>query len=219
MIADQLIEIYDLLYACFGPQGWWPGQTPLEIAVGAILTQNTSWTNVEKAIGNLKQARCLTAEALYELDRAHLAELIRPAGYYNLKAKRLKNFVTWLFDTFAGDLTAAAKTNTETLREQLLSIKGIGLETADSILLYAFEKQVFVVDAYTGRIAGRHGLIEPGADYETLRNLFEYSLPHDKALYNEYHALLVKCGKDYCRPKARCSGCPLEQLPHEITVY
>lgn len=218
MIADQLMQIYRLLYSSFGPQGWWPGESRLDIVVGAVLTQNTNWGNVEKAMSNLKRAGCLNTEALYQLDTAKLAQLIRPAGYYNMKAKRLKNLVAWLFEDFAGELSAVGELETEELRERLLSIKGVGLETADSILLYAFEKNIFVVDAYTARIASRHGLIEAGADYEMLRQLFQDNLPQDSRLFNEYHALLVRCGKEYCRPRARCRGCPLEELPHETVT-
>jgi len=218
MISEQLMEIYRLLYERFGPQHWWPGDSRVEIVVGAILTQNTNWANVEKAISNLKQAGCLNAEVLYHLDSAKLAELIRPAGYYNIKAGRLKNFMAWLFDNYAGRLSALGEIEAELLREQLLTVKGIGRETADSILLYGFGKNIFVVDAYTARIVSRHGLIEPGADYDALRGLFQENLPQESTLFNEYHALLVRCGKDYCRPSARCENCPLVELPHTINA-
>jgi endonuclease-3 related protein len=215
---ETLTEIYRLLYEAFGPQHWWPGETRFEIITGAILTQNTSWTNVEKAIKNLNNADCLTPEKLHRLNHQQLAELIRPAGYYNIKAKRLKNFSDWLFENYDGDLAALERIDTQRLRAELLTIKGIGFETADSILLYAFARPVFVVDAYTARIAVRHGLLEPDADYEQLKYLFESNLPQDTQLYNEYHALLVRLGKDFCRPKARCAGCPLENLPHTIDI-
>ncbi|HUV65549.1 MAG TPA: hypothetical protein VMW24_16750, partial [Sedimentisphaerales bacterium] len=187
---------------------------PFEVMTGAILTQNTSWTNVEKAIANLKSAGCLSPEALHRIEISGLAELIRPAGYYNIKAKRLKNFLEWLFDSYDGNLAHLESVATNRLREELLAITGIGRETADSILLYALERPIFVVDAYTARITVRHGLIEPDADYEQLRELFEANLPQDTRLFNEYHALLVRTGKEFCRPKARCPGCPLEKLPH-----
>jgi len=216
MTRETLTEIYGFLYDFFGPQNWWPGETRLEIMVGAILTQNTNWTNVEKAIVNLKSAACLKPEALRRMDTAQLAQLIRPAGYYNLKAKRLKNFVDWLFDDYGGDPANLESVNTEQLRAELLAIKGVGCETADSILLYALDRPVFVVDAYTARIAIRHGLIEPGADYEQLRLLFESNLPEDVRFFNEYHALLVRAGKEFCKTKARCPGCPLEELPHTL---
>ena len=216
MTSETLTEIYELLYEAFGPQHWWPGETPFEVITGAILTQNTSWTNVEKAIANLKSAGCLDAEALYRIELSRLAELIRPAGYYNIKAKRLKNFLEWLFDSYGGNLANLETVATGRLREELLAIKGVGRETADSILLYALGRPVFVVDAYTARIAVRHGLIEPDADYEQLRELFESNLPQDTQLFNEYHALLVRAGKEFCKPKARCPGCPLEKLPHTL---
>ncbi|MHC4096408.1 MAG: endonuclease III domain-containing protein [Planctomycetota bacterium] len=211
-------EIYQLLFDCFGPQHWWPGPTQFEIITGAILTQNTSWANVEKAIANLKSADCLTPEKLYHLDVSELAEFIRPAGYYNIKTKRLKNFINWLFDNYEGRLTNLETVDINQLRTELLAIKGVGFETADSILLYAFERPVFVVDAYTARIAFRHQLIEPDANYEQLRELFQSNLKEDTQLFNEYHALLVRVGKEFCKPKARCPGCPLEKLPHTLDI-
>lgn len=214
--AETLTDIYERLYAAFGPQHWWPGETPFKIMTGAILTQNTSWANVEKAIRNLKSAKMLSAEAIHRIELSDLAELIRPAGYYNVKARRLKDFVNWFFDNYEGSLANLERVNTDQLRAELLTINGVGRETADSILLYALGRPVFVVDAYTARIAVRHGLIEPDADYEQLRELFESNLPQDAQLFNEYHALLVRAGKEFCKPKARCPGCPLEKLPHTI---
>jgi endonuclease-3 related protein len=216
MSSEALTEIYRLLYDEFGPQQWWPGETRFEIITGAILTQNTNWTNVEKAIANLKSADCLTPEKLHHLDQAKLAQLIRPAGYFNVKAKRLKNFLNWLFTNYNGELTDLESIDTDRLREELLTIKGVGRETADSILIYAFDRPIFVVDAYTARVVFRHELIAPEADYEQLKELFESSLPADTQLFNEFHALLVRVGKEFCRPKARCSGCPLEKLPHTL---
>ncbi len=218
MIRETLTEIYQLLFDFFGPQHWWPGETRFEIITGAILTQNTSWANVEKAITNLKSAGYLRPEKLHHLDLAQLAELIRPAGYYNIKAKRLKNFINWLFGNYDGELTSLESIDTEQLRAELLAIKGVGRETADSILLYAFDRPVFVVDAYTARIMYRHELIEPDADYEQIREFFESNLPQDIRLFNEYHALLVRVGKEFCRPKARCSHCPLNKLPHTLDI-
>lgn len=212
------MEIYQLLYDAFGPQNWWPGDTPLEIIVGAILTQNTNWRNVEKAISNLKSSGRLDAEALHSMSVPQLAELVRPAGYYNIKAARLKSFMDWLLENHDGQVASLESIDTEQLRVELLSIKGIGRETSDSILLYALARPVFVVDAYTARITVRHGLIEPEADYEQLRQLFESNLPEDVALFNEYHALLVRTGKEFCRPKARCLGCPLEKHPHTLEI-
>lgn len=217
-MKKQLMEIYQLLLERFGPQNWWPGETKFEIAVGAILTQNTNWSNVEKAIANLKDAGFLNPERLNSLDISQLAQFIRPAGYYNIKAKRLKNFLNWLFSDFDGRLGNIDNISTEQLRQGLLSVNGIGCETADSILLYAFNRAVFVVDAYTARVVFRHGLIEPDADYEQLRGLFEYYLPMEPELFNEYHALLVRVGKEFCKPKPRCDNCPLEQLAHCVEM-
>jgi endonuclease-3 related protein len=212
---EQLLEIYQLLYDFFGPQHWWPGETPFEIAVGAVLTQNTSWTNVERAIANLKAAGCLDACTLHDLDMAELETLIRPAGYFRIKAKRLRNFTTWLCDEYGGDMANLEGVNTARLREELLSISGIGPETADSILLYALNRPVFVVDTYTARVMARHGLISPeGLDYHQLQDLFMSNLDPDPALFNEFHALLVMVGKDYCKPTPRCALCPLNRLPH-----
>lgn len=218
MIREQLLEIYQLLFERFGPQRWWPGDTQFEIIIGAILTQNTSWKNVEKAIANLKAVDHMTPETLHYLSQDRLAELIRPAGYFNIKARRLKNFLDWLFENYQGRLSNLEQLETSRLREELLSVKGIGPETADSILLYAFERPVFVIDAYTARIMCRHHLIDLGADYSQLQDLFQSNLPQDVKLFNEYHALLVCTGKDFCKPTAKCPGCPLEKLPHDPTI-
>jgi endonuclease-3 related protein len=195
----------------FGPQHWWPGDSSLEIAIGAILTQNTSWRNVTKALDNLKGRDVMDPHALDRLPLAELAELIRPAGYFRLKAKRLKNFLRWLVDRFDGSMDAMAAVGLSTLREELLSINGIGPETADSILLYAVGKPTFVVDAYTHRIAVRHGWIDPEAGYDELKEYFEGLLPGDVATLNEMHALIVNVGKRLCRPReALCGDCPLK---------
>jgi endonuclease-3 related protein len=216
MLSEQLTEIYQLLFNAFGHQHWWPGESPFEVIVGAILTQNTNWGNVERAIANLKAADLLEPEKLHRLEASRLGELIRPAGYYNIKARRLKSFLDWLFENYGGEPANLQGIDTRRLREELLGVKGIGRETADSILLYALDKPVFVVDAYTARVAFRHGLIEPEADYEQLRELFQSNLPEDTQLFNEYHALLVKVGKEFCKPRARCAGCPLERHPHAL---
>ena len=216
MASHKPIELYERLFDRYGPQGWWPGDGRFEIIVGAILTQNTNWSNVEKAIANLKAADCLTPKTLYALDVDRLAELIRPAGYFNVKAQRLRHFLEWLMNRFDGDLDAAAELSAQGLREELLAVKGIGPETADSICLYAFEKPVFVVDAYTARILGRHGMIWPEAGYEEIREYFEGALERNVQLYNEFHALLVRLGKEHCKPKPLCSGCPLEDWPHRL---
>jgi endonuclease-3 related protein len=216
---EKLIEIYSLLLDRFGPQHWWPGETPFEVAVGAILTQNTSWSNVEKAIANLKAAGCLDACRLHALDPEQLEPLIRPAGYFRVKAKRLRNFTTWLCDRYGGDMQALEPIATNRLREELLAISGIGPETADSILLYALNRPIFVVDTYTARVMVRHGLIAPeGLDYHQLQDLFMSNLEPDAAFFNEFHALLVVAGKDYCKPRPKCEGCPLNPLPHRIDI-
>ena len=218
MIRDQLLEIYNLLFERFGPQYWWPGEKQFEMIVGAILTQNTSWKNVEKAIVTLKAGRLMTPQSLHQLSQGELAELIRPAGYYNIKAKRLKSFIEWLFSSYDGKLENLENVSTSQLREELLNVKGIGPETADSILLYAFHRPVFVVDAYTARIMSRHFLVEQGTDYHQLQDLFQSALEPDEKLFNEYHALLVRLGKDFCRPTALCEQCPLKDLPHDPSI-
>jgi endonuclease-3 related protein len=215
MYSETLREIYHRLYTRFGPQNWWPGETPLEIMIGAVLTQNTNWKNVEKAIANLKASSLLDVQKLQQISPEQLAQQIRPAGYFNIKAKRLKNLIDWLCRKYHGQIESLQDRSAAQLREELLSIPGIGPETADSILLYALDKPVFVVDAYTARILGRHHLIEQGAGYDQIQSLFESALPRNAALFNEYHALLVQCGKQFCKPKAACRGCPLEDLPHE----
>lgn len=216
MLPEQLKTIYDLLFTRFGTQHWWPGDTPFEIIIGAILTQNTNWTNVEKAIANLKKARVLSPEKLHKLDIKKLAEMIRPAGYFNIKAARLKNFINWFFENYEGKLKNLEKVPTDRLRLELLSVKGVGPETADSILLYALDRPVFVVDAYTARICSRHHLIDKDFDYHRIQELFELNLPIDVQLFNEYHALLVNLGKDFCRPTPKCEDCPLNQLPYSV---
>ena len=209
------MEMYQALIERFGHQAWWPGQTPLEICLGAILTQNTNWTNVVKAIVNLKAAGMMDVRALDEYPLEQLAELIRPAGYFNIKAKRLKNFIARVCEHSGGDLKAFLDRPVSALREDLLAVNGIGRETADSIILYAACKCTFVVDAYTYRILFRHGLIAPEDDYEAIKELMESNLPQDINLWNDYHAQLVAVGKTYCRPIARCEGCPLEKFPHD----
>jgi endonuclease-3 related protein len=212
MSSEQLKKIYDLLYARFGPQDWWPGETPFEIIVGAVLTQNTNWGNVEKAIASLKKAKALTPEKLHKIKPAELAKLIRPAGYFNIKASRLKNLIGWLFKNYAGKLAKLKSIPTEQLRDELLGVSGVGPETADSILLYALDRPVFVIDAYTRRILSRHHLIKFEAGYEQIRAFFESNLPENTQLFNEYHALLVRTGKEFCKPTPLCDNCPLKRL-------
>ena len=214
--ANKLRTFYDAMYAALGPQHWWPGETPTEVIVGAILTQNTAWRNVERAIDNLEQADALDWKRLRDLPQEALAELIRPAGTFNVKARRLKAFITWFWQRFDADLDEMFACPVDTLREELLSVSGVGRETADSIILYAGNLPTFVVDAYTARILYRHRLIDDSADYDEIKDLFESNLPADTQLYNEYHALLVRVGSLHCRPKPRCANCPLEPFDHEI---
>lgn len=210
MTSAVLTRVYDALYDRFGPQHWWPGDTQFEVIVGAILTQNTAWTNVEKAITNLKKAGALNSPgAMKKLSVSRLAELIRPAGYYNIKAKRLKNFINFLDRRYALSLRKLSGVDTDTLRRELLEVNGIGPETRDSILLYAFERPVFVVDAYTKRIFSRHGIFADGLGYGDTQAIFMENLRRDSRLFNEYHALIVKLAKEFCRKKPKCAACPL----------
>jgi endonuclease-3 related protein len=207
------MRYFQTLHAALGPQHWWPARTPFEVVVGAILTQNTSWTNVERAIANLRRERLLSPGALERVTRARLARLIRSSGYFRQKAKKLKSFVQFLRHEYGGSLRRMFATPTAELREKLLAVHGIGPETADSILLYAAKHPVFVVDAYTRRILARHDLVSVKASYEEVRTLFEQSLPRDAQLFNEFHALLVVTGKSWCRTRSpRCGECPLGQF-------
>ena len=196
-----LSSFYNALFTHFGEQKWWPAKTRFEVIVGAILTQNTNWGNVERAIRNLRSAGLLTPEKMYGVSKDTLAEIIRPAGYFNVKAGRLKNFLDLLFDSYDGKLAKLLKKEHLELRTELLSINGIGAETADSILLYAADKPAFVIDAYTKRILTRHGLINDDVDYQDLQRLFTDNLKADVKVFNEYHALIVMTGKDFCKTK------------------
>ena len=194
---------------------WWPARTPFEVIVGAILTQSTAWANVERAIDNLRTARLLDASAINRMAVGKLAKLVRPSGYFRQKAKKLKAFVAFLETNYGGSLKKMFQTPTAELREKLLAVHGIGRETADSILLYAGNHSIFVVDAYTHRIFERHGFVDGKPDYERVRTFVEASIPSDATLFNEFHALIVNTGKNWCRKSApRCEGCPLrEYLP------
>ncbi|MFQ5589471.1 MAG: endonuclease III domain-containing protein [Nitrospiria bacterium] len=205
--------MYERLYAHFGPQHWWPADSPFEVIVGAVLTQNTAWANVEKAIAQLRKSGLLTPEAIQNIPESELAKKIRPSGFFNLKARRLKNVAAFIFGEYGGSLERMFSEATPRLREKLLAVKGLGPETVDSILLYAGEKPVFVVDAYTRRIFFRHRWIASGADYAAIQALFMTRLPHDAPLFNEYHALIVKTAKVYCRKTADCAHCPLRVFP------
>lgn len=210
------MRFYDALLARFGPQGWWPGDGAFEVMVGAVLTQNTNWANVEKALVNLKKENLLDPAALNNISREKLAQLIRPAGYFNIKAKRLKNLIRWFCEEYEGRLENLNDLSVERLREELLAVNGIGRETADSIILYALEKPTFVVDAYTYRVLVRHGCLDADSDYEQIKEFCEGHLPQEVKLYNEFHALIVRVGKEYCRPKPCCAHCPLEQFEHKV---
>ena len=213
---SQLLAIYERLHSFLGPSGWWPGESSLEVIVGAILTQNTSWRNVEQALDRLKQEGALSVERLTRMGEAQLAEWIRPAGYYRIKARRLKNFFRFLQEEYHGQFGALSEQSLEKVREQLLGIRGVGPETADSILLYALGKPTFVVDTYTHRIFSRHRLVPEESAYEDLRTFFMEALPEDVPLFNEFHALMVRTGKAYCKKKAPlCGDCPLRDLEPE----
>lgn len=212
-MKKELQWMYQRLYKHFGPQAWWPGDTPFEVMIGAMLTQNTNWQNVEKVINNLKQNKVLSPRKLFNLPLKKLTALIRPSGYFNIKAKRLKEFLKFIFKGWQGDLKKMSRAPTELLRQQLLSVNGIGPETADSILLYALNKPVFVVDAYTKRIFSRHKLVREDSTYDEVQDLFMQNLKKDVKLFNEYHALLVRLGKVYClKNKPRCEICPLKVI-------
>jgi len=208
--SEILEDIYLRLLAHFGSQDWWPAETPFEVMVGAILTQNTNWQNVEKAIARLRENNLLSLPAMAALPVEELAEYIRPAGYYNIKAGRLKNLFTMIEEQWDGDLDYLLSQPAQTLREQLLAVKGIGPETADSMVLYAAEQPVFVVDAYTHRILFRHEIISEEYGYFEIQELFTDNLEEDCRLFNEYHALLVQAGKHFCKKsKPKCGQCPL----------
>ena len=206
----QLMAMYRALFKAYGPQHWWPGESPFEVIVGAVLTQNTAWINVEKAISNLKRERLLSPARLRHVAPRRLAQLIRPSGYFNIKADRLAHLMAFLTGRYGGNLARMLRDDPGELRKGLLLVNGIGPETADSIILYAAGKPVFVVDAYTKRIFSRHGLVTEGARYDDVQQLFMGSLPGDAGLFNEYHALLVMVGKRHCKKSAPlCTGCPL----------
>jgi endonuclease-3 related protein len=202
------LSIYRRLYKAYGAQQWWPAESPFEVMVGAILTQNTAWQNVEKAILNLKKEKVLSAKALHNLSHSKLADLIRPSGYFNIKANRLKHFCDWYLKE--GELKRLQKRTTEELRKALLSVNGIGPETADDILLYAFHRPVFVIDTYTRRLFQRLDFIKGDEPYEALRSWLEESLGLKSLLFNEYHALIVQHAKVACRKKPLCQNCVLK---------
>ena len=219
-MADKLLQIFEKLLGCYGQQHWWPAETPFEVMVGAILTQNTSWQGVEKAINNLKRSHMLSPEAIISAQREDLAQQLKPSGYFNIKAQRLSNYCHWYIEQ--GGLKGLEVQATDVLRCGLLSVNGIGPETADDILLYAFERPVFVIDSYTRRLFSRLGEIEGDEDYEMLRGWFETHLSDGRcedsqvALFNEYHGLIVSHAKRHCRKRAACSGCPVANLCRSV---
>jgi len=210
------MRVYHKLVAHYGHQQWWPADTEFEVMIGAILTQNTSWTNVEKAIARLRDVDCLSADCIDSQSHARLAELIRPSGYFNIKADRLKAYCQWYL--LSGGFDALQKLATEDLRKQLLQVHGVGPETADDILLYAFQRPVFVIDAYTRRLFSRLGWVSGDEPYDVLRLELEKRLGDDIVLFNEYHALLVMHGKETCRPKPRCGQCMLTQVCEAVDL-
>jgi endonuclease-3 related protein len=208
-VNQRLLEIYQRLFACYGPQHWWPGESPFEVMVGAILTQSAAWGNVEKALVNLKVVGALSAEALRRLSLPELAKLIRPCGYYHAKALKLKSLALWLGKCCGDNLDKLFAQDTATLRQQLLAVHGIGQETADSILLYAAGKPSVVIDAYTRRIISRIGLAPERDSYSAYQALFMENMLGDVKLFNEYHALFVCLGKKVCRKQPLCAQCCL----------
>ena len=211
--SSKLKNIYRVLYKKFGPQKWWPADSPFEVIVGAVLTQNTNWLNVEKAINNLKKAGKLSLKSIRKLRQEQLAALIRPAGYFNIKAKRLQNVINFLYNNYQGSLSRFFGQDIGSLRRELLSINGVGPETADSIMLYAGNKPVFVVDAYTKRFLSRHKVLAAEKDYHDFQRLFMDNLPKSVKMFNEYHALIVRLAKEYCLSKnPKCKICPLKLL-------
>jgi endonuclease-3 related protein len=199
--------VFNVLFTAYGPQHWWPGDTPFEIMVGAVLTQNTAWTNVEQAIANLVRHDRLSAASIIAARKDHLANWLRPSGYFNIKAARLKNFCRWYVE--AGGFTALSQIDTDTLRDALLSVNGVGPETADDILLYAFVRPVFVIDAYTRRLFSRLGFIAGDEAYDDIRLAVEDKLGPEVELYNEFHALIVLHAKTVCRVRPLCGDCLL----------
>ncbi|MDK2956403.1 MAG: endonuclease related protein [Desulfovibrionales bacterium] len=216
-IADRLLDMQQRLLDRLGPRHWWPADSPFEVALGAILTQNTNWTNVEKALDNIRRAGLLDPVSLATLPEEELAELIRSSGYYRLKANRLKSFLSFLESENAADLRLGPLRDRDPgeLRQKLLAIKGVGPETCDSILLYALDAPIFVVDAYTWRILTRHGLITEDAGYGDMQQLFMDALEPNVDTFKEFHALIVHAAKDWCRKnEPLCQECPLgETLP------
>jgi endonuclease-3 related protein len=210
-IHQRLLKIFDTLLKSFGKRNWWPGETELEIIVGAVLTQNTSWKNVEKAIDNLKYHNALDIRTLYKMDRETLAIIIKSSGFYNIKSNRLKNIINVIYNDYSSNILNLKKIDMWKARERLLKINGIGKETADSIILYALNKPIFVIDVYTKRFLKNHRVYNGQNDYDTLQEFFMRNLPGDTYLFNEFHALIVYLCQNFCKKIPLCSRCPLEQ--------
>lgn len=211
-VSNHLLRIYKTLCRSFGPQHWWPGESPFEVTLGAILAQNTNWRNASAAIDNIREAGLLEPKKLLK-HRTIIAELIRPSGFFNLKSQRLVAFLKYFVKNYDGKIDRMNNRKTTILREELLNLPGIGYETADSILLYACSKPVFIIDTYTRRIFSRHNILEYDQHYEDIRSIFENNLPRNAKLYNEYHALIVKLGKEFCKKnEPLCNTCPLRNI-------
>jgi len=210
--SPNVFKIYQKLYDYYGKQHWWPADSKFEIMIGAILTQNTSWRNVEKAIENLKQKNLINPKKLSKLSISELSNLIRPSGFYNIKAKRLRSFLNFINTKYSGSIEKMRQEKVSILRAQLLSVSGIDEETADSILLYGLDKPIFMIDAYTRRIFSRHGYFDAKVRYPSIQKFFMDNLPKKTKIYNEYHALLVKLAKDFCQTKPKCQRCPIKAL-------
>ncbi|MDQ7798078.1 MAG: endonuclease III domain-containing protein [Candidatus Edwardsbacteria bacterium] len=208
--GKKLLKIYKILLKEYGPQYWWPADSPFEVMIGAVLTQNTNWRNVSRAIENLKEKNLIDPQRIASVDKGKLITAIRPSGFYNQKAAYLKGLSRYVLERFSGDLRKMPRAGTGVLRDELLAVKGLGPETVDSILLYALNQPVFVIDAYTRRIFGRHGVQINDPDYSGWQKFFESHLPKDQRLFNEYHALIVRLAKERCRQRPDCQGCPLE---------
>jgi endonuclease-3 related protein len=210
-IEPRLLKIFDMLLKSFGKRNWWPGETELEIIIGAVLTQNTSWKNVEKAIDNLKYYNALDLQTLFKMDREMLALIIKPSGFYNIKSSRLKNIINVIYNDYSSNILNLKELDMFDARKRLLKINGIGKETADSIILYALNKPIFVIDVYTRRFLKNHRLYKEEGDYDTIQRFFMKNLPNDTYLFNEFHALIVYLCQNFCKKVPLCSKCPLKQ--------
>jgi endonuclease III related protein len=208
---QRLVNIFNTLLESFGRRNWWPGETELEIIVGAVLTQNTSWKNVEKAIDNLKQHNALDIETLYKMDKKTLALIIKSSGFYNIKSNRLKNLINVIYDDYLSNISNLKMLSVLEVRNRLLAVNGIGKETADSIILYALNKPIFVIDVYTKRFLKNHRIYDGQNDYDAIQDFFMRNLPENTYLFNEFHALIVYLCQNFCKKMPLCNKCPLEK--------